>query len=470
MGGMPNLGEGLRRDRREQKRKLSPETVQLIEKQGRLQRALGEIAHQICDQLYFKRVGEQIYYFKNIIWEPLEKTMDLRRVTQDFLDHHRDLNDAQWTEIHRIIKCGIEEYPELDTSDPSIQHLICFRNGIYDVMKDTMIPHSHEYPFINFINFDFHPEDKGCSPVFDAYVDSASHGDSRIKRRLLQWMAYCTSNLPNLKKIALVMGEPNSGKSTYGNLIRNIVGEGNCSSFNFTGISKFSHQAMFGKLLGLSTDMNGEKISAFASEWLKMQTGGDEVYAEIKHNSKGYSYVSRCRYIIASNYRPDFNDEALDDRMLIIPMPKSLSGGEINRNLLSDIKSEMQYVFCELFEVLREFIENDMQFEDIGDWEFYEPQYYTNQESEVSSFFRLRCYYEETSRISRTDLYESYQLFCADHGYKAKTKRSFCNDFKQIAREHDIRDDTNDGRKYKGLATCSEDMENAPGTWEVLQE
>jgi phage/plasmid-associated DNA primase len=336
-------------------------------------------------------------------------------------------------------------------------------------MKDTLIPHSHEFPFISYIDFDFQPDDKGRSQVFDAYVDSASQGDSRIKKRLLQWMAYCTSNLPNLKKIALVMVEPNSGKSTYGNLIKDIVGEGNSSSFNFTGLSKFSHDAMFGKLLGLSTDMNGEKISAFASEWLKMQTGGDEVYAEIKHNSTGYSYVSRCRYIIASNYRPDFNDEALDDRMLIIPMPKSLSNGEINRNLLNDIKAELQYVFCELFEVLREFIADDMQFEDIGDWEFYKPQYYTNQESDVTSFFRLRCFFDETSKISRSDLYASYLCFCTDHGCKPKTKHSFYNKFKSIARENDITDDTNDGRKYKGLATCSEDMVNAPDTWERVR-
>jgi phage/plasmid-associated DNA primase len=248
-----------------------------------------------------------------------------------------------------------------------------------------------------------------------------------------------------------------------------IRAEANCSSFNFTGLGKFSHDAMFGKLLGLSTDMNGEKISAFASEWLKMQTGGDEVYAEIKHNSTGYSYVSRCRYIIASNYRPDFNDEALDDRMLIIPMPKSLSNGEINRNLLNDIKAELQYVFCELFEVLREFIADDMQFEDIGDWEFYKPQYYTNQESDVTSFFRLRCFFDETSKISHSDLYASYLCFCTYHGCKPKTKHSFYNKFKSIARENDITDDTNDGRKYKGLATCSEDMVNAPDTWERVR-
>jgi hypothetical protein len=123
MKGMPNLGEGLRRDKREAKRKLSQESVEIIEKKGKLQRALDEIAHQICEQLYFRKVGEQVYFFKDIIWKPLKKTMDLRRVTQDFLEHHRDLNDAQWAEIHRIIKSWIEKYPELDTGNPSIRHL-----------------------------------------------------------------------------------------------------------------------------------------------------------------------------------------------------------------------------------------------------------------------------------------------------------------------------------------------------------
>ncbi len=43
----------------------------------------------------------------------------------------------------------------------------------------------------------------------------------------------------------------------------------------------------------------------------------DTVFADVKHG-EGFSYVSKCRFIIASNYYPDFADKALEDRMLVI--------------------------------------------------------------------------------------------------------------------------------------------------------
>lgn len=447
---------------------LSDETAGLIEQRGRHQRALSEIAQIIRNRLLLKKIGLRIYFFKSIIWQPLLSVSQLRSITFDFLDCHCSLNEGQWTEIFKILDGWMEDYENLYMDDRETQSLVCFRNGVYDISNDRLYNHSPRFPFISFIDFEFEPSVRGTAKVFDAYVESVSQGNSHIRKRILQWMGYCISNLPNLKKIALVIGEPNSGKSTYGNVIQTIIGSENSTAFSFDCLNRFSHDAVFGKLIGLSTDMNGQKISAFAAEWMKNQTGGDQVWAEVKHKSSGYSYVSKCKYIIASNYRPDFNDKALDERMLIIPMPKSLLENEINRNLLNDIKQELQFVFRQLFDVLREFIENGMQFEEIGDWEFYEPQFHTHQESTVSSFFKLRCFFEKGVKCSRSDLYRSYCKFCQDHTLNTESEYRFFRDFKLIAKEHNIRDDTNDGRKYRCLATSEEDLPDAIATWEHL--
>lgn len=456
------------RETKDDNLELSNEAAELIEQRGKHQKALSEIAQIIRDKLLLKKIGLRIYFYKHIIWQPLLSVSQLRSITFDFLDYHRNLNESQWTEIFKILEGWIEDYENLSIDDRQIQSLVCFKNGVYDIINDQLYSHSPQFSFISFVNFEFEPSVRGKAKTFDAYIDSISQGNEHIKKRILQWMGYCVSNLPNLKKIALVIGEPNSGKSTYGNIIQTIIGPENSTAFSFDCLNRFSHDAVFGKLIGLSTDMSGQKISAFAAEWMKNQTGGDQVWAEVKHKSLGYSYVSKCKFIIASNYRPDFNDKALDERMLIIPMPKPLLENEINRNLLNDIKPELQYVFRQLFDVLQEFIENGMHFEEIGDWEFYKPQFHTHQESTISNFFKLRCFFEKESKLSRNDLYGSYCKFCQDHALDRESEYQFFRDFKLIAKEHHIKDDTNDGRKYRCLATSEEDLPDAKTTWEYL--
>ena len=288
--------------------------------------------------------------------------------------------------------------------------------GVYDVLEDKMLPHSHKYPFDTFI--DFKPDRRNYSKIFNAYLDTSSQDNDHVKKRMLQFMGNCCSNIPPLKKIALVMGEPNSGKSTYGNIIKKIVGQANTESFHFEHLTRFSSYPFVGKMLGLSTDMSNKRVSESAASWLKKMTGGDTVLAEKKHGD-GFSYVSKCRFIMASNYYPNFADKALEDRMLVIPLPKSLQEDEINRNLLEDIKNDMQAVLRQVMDELREFI--------IGRYEF-EGGFKTAKEAE-QSYRKYEAEYKKAYRayhaasIKNLDLKE-YLVFWMDEIYRARVENT----------------------------------------------
>lgn len=446
--------------------KLSPAHIQIIEDRGKPQEALSEIAEGIIKCLHIKKIDSKPYYYKDIIWKPLDSKQTLRKVSYDFVSVHRSLGDGQWGEIYKIILSKIDEYPVLELNDPGVHHMVCFNNCVYDVMNDEMLPHSYKYPLDTCINFEFEPREKTYSRVFNDYLDTSSQGNEHVKKRMLQFMGACCSNLPPLKKIGLVMGEPNSGKSTYGNIIKTIVGPMNTASFSFENLTRFSNYSFVGKMLGLSTDMSDKRVSKTAASWLKMMTGGDTVFADVKHG-EGFSYVSKCRFIIASNYYPDFADKALEDRMLVIPLPKSLKENDINRNLLNDIKNDMQAVLRQIMDELREFIISGYEFEDIGALEFYKPNYYSNSDTQASSFFHSRCYYEEGSKLARDEIYAAFCFFCEEKGMRAISKETFEKQFKPITKEYGIRDDTNgsNGRRYKNLAISDVDDPNAPRAW-----
>ncbi len=431
---------------------VSPATLSCLKERGDMQLALTEIADKVTAFWKLKRVGDNIYYYKAPIWRKLSGYKELRKITASCLDCHDLLKTQQFKEIYNILQGRIEKYDYLNLNDERYQNFICFNNGIYDVMSDTMLAHEYKYPFLNYIDFDYMPGVAGDGPVFDAYLISVSQDNSNVRKRILQWMGYVSCPLPNLKKIALLVGERDSGKTTLANVMVMIIGEENVQSFNMEHIGRFTNHAMFGKLLGLCTDLSGKRLKPEAMEWLKEQTGGDHVSAEVKFGDQ-YSYVSNCRYIIASNFRPNLgNDDALENRFLTIPFPVSVPDEEKNVHLLEDIRSEMQHVFYLMFEELREFIRNGMKFANIGELEYYVPQNCMVKHESVMDFYEDCCLIEAGSKIGGTELYKYYVPYCHSIGAKPISERSFCTQFKKIADSKGIKEDRNDTRGYKGLS------------------
>ena len=114
------------------------------------------------------------------------------------------------------------------------------------VLKHAL-EHSSEYSFLSYLPYEFYPGKIGEGTVFDEHLGSISHGNPAIHKRIFQWIGYCISDLPNVKKIALLIGERDSGKTTLARLISMIVGEKNCQTFSFDHITRFSNDERFGK-------------------------------------------------------------------------------------------------------------------------------------------------------------------------------------------------------------------------------
>lgn len=432
---------------------ISKNSLIYLETHAKHQIVLAEIADCIQGCLHLKRIGEQMYYYCNIVWKKLMDGENLRAITDDILDVHDMLNRSQFAEIYNILKGRVHGFEVLDVESLELQFKVNFKNGVYDLREDTMQPHSPEYAFVSFIPYDFYVGELGRGSVFEDYLESISLGNSAVRKRILQWIAYSVSNLPNIKKIALLLGERDSGKTTLALLMSIIVGQENVQSFSFDNITRFSKDAMFGKKVGLCTDLKGSRLSAESMEWLKNQTGGDFVHADVKHNRQTYSYISKCKYIIASNFRPDLgNDDALENRFLVIPFPKSIPEEQKNYNLLHDIKQELQHIFYIAFEALREFLDDGMQFADIGEWENYTPNFYSNQQDDIANFFRECCCLDKNGIVSRTEMYNAFCDYAKEQGFQDMSKAKFYRGFRKIAQESGIRDDTNAGRRYKGVS------------------
>lgn len=417
---------------------------------GKESMALYDISDLIISHIEIRKRGTVLYYFDGRIWKQLDGWETLKIITSKYnFDWHRSIQRSKWKEILSNIQTQIDEFDELETMSEDYSKYVCFRNGVYSIENDTMLKHAPEYPFTSYFNFDFNPNQRGKAKYFEQYLESASDGDKRVAKRMLQWMAYSCSELPNVKKFALVLGEPNSGKSTFADIICHIVGEENAKGIDLNGVGRFSNSDVAGMKVVTCTDLRPDKLSSNAAEWLKIQTGNDLVHAEIKYVNGSFSYRSKIKFIFASNYNVDMFDSTLRDRALIIPMKHSLLPDEIDPYLTDHIVNELQYVFVQMFDALREFIKNGMQFEDIGELENYTPRSYLYGESSVSDFFRYRCYYAPDKKISRSELYQKYENFCMDNCYEKVSKTAFGKEFAMIVKSHnEIKNGKSSGVRY----------------------
>ena len=80
----------------------------------------------------------------------------------------------------------------------------------------------------------------------------------------------------------MFLGVPRSGKSTTANVLRVLVGKGNCSSVS---LEQFKHDfrliPIMGKLLNISGDISARVIAA--EDRIKQITGSDENTLDRKH-------------------------------------------------------------------------------------------------------------------------------------------------------------------------------------------
>ena len=428
------------------------EASEIILKKGKGQRAINDVLDYIIALLNIKLIDGRFCYYEEPIWKYIDSPMVLNQITYGKLDCHDSLDTRQFRELFNSLEGRRYQMNDISTSKSRNSYLICFRNGVYDICADKMLEHSPEYYFFSYLDYNFIPKEIGKGEVFDNYLESLSEENYAIKQRVLEIIGYCCSDMPNLKKIPLFVGKRDSGKTTLTRLIHSIVGEENGVAISLEHINRFSAADLYGKKIGISSDLSGKKLSSVAVEELKLLTGGDVVRVERK-GKDAFSFIPTCKILIASNFRPKLSDydEALEERWVVVPFRKSISQSEKNPNLLEDIIREdvMQHVFYLVFKALRKFIENDFCFTDIGELEMYNPneEYYS-----IKAFFDEKCIYQEGTKLANSVLFEEYEKFCLEEELEQYSKNIFGREIRIILTENGFKEDKNGFRGYKNLS------------------
>ena len=229
-----------------------------------------------------------------------------------------DLNKAKRAEVLAYLGILIRE-----NTQPEDANFIAFKNGLYSLADDELIPFTPEHIAVNRIDHNFNPA--AYSEIADTMLNNVACDDAEIRALLEETIGYCFYRRNELGKAFILIGDKRNGKSTYISLIEKLLGDRNTSSLDLGELGdRFKTAELFGKLTNLGDDI-GDEFIANPAIFKKLVTG-DRVSVERKGKDP-FEFNNYAKFLFSANNIPRIKDKtgAVQRRLIIIPFNATFS-------------------------------------------------------------------------------------------------------------------------------------------------
>lgn len=193
---------------------------------------------------------------------------------------------------------------------------IGFKNGVLDIETMELLSFSPEFKIPNVIPHDWNPN--ATSDVVDNTLRKIACNDPYIENNLAEFIGLCMFRSGKYAFAAILLGKQgetaSNGKSTYIDMIREILGESNYASLSLHVLGeRFYQDYLAGKLANLGDDISSSFTKGQSLEVFKKAVAGSELTTDVK-GTKGYKFKPYCTMIFSANEFPKL--ENLDDGVL----------------------------------------------------------------------------------------------------------------------------------------------------------
>lgn len=265
---------------------------------------------------YIKRINGQLHIYKDGTYVP-----GYRELESAMIRLMPDSKDSQRKEVLKYLEiiCG-------DETKPSDANLIAFANGIYNVATKTLEPFSPDIVVTNQIPWDFNPD--AYSELCDHTLNKIACQDRDIRALLEEMIGYCFYRKNELSKAFICTGTKSNGKSTFLEMIQNVLGHGNYAALGLDELDeKFATFTMAGKLANIGDDISDEFLQGRSVAQFKKLVSGNMIKGEIKNNPEIFFFKPTVKLIFSANDIPRMKDKtgAVLRRLIIVPFNATFS-------------------------------------------------------------------------------------------------------------------------------------------------
>lgn len=330
--------------------RIKPNVVDMPERAGGKKERpnASVIARQFMIAVAIKIYNEAIYIWISTRYV-LMTMLNFKRVLNSYFRHQAEIVGTAklYDNIIEFLLC--EERLVVNDSDRKIvENKVAFNDGYLDIPTMKLMPPDPRLFFMLYLNINV--QDIGTNtntPRFDRFLSAVTGGDTDLQARIMEMIGYCLSNDMNAKAFFLLQGVSNSGKSTLINLLSSFFTDDLLAAVALEEIgAQFAVCELFGKALNINGELGAGSIKVQNARQLKVLTGNDLVSADVKYKSR-VRFRNTAKMIFATN-NPlylEVNDEALLERIVVIPFAFSIPNEVRNHNLVELLKVERGGIF-----------------------------------------------------------------------------------------------------------------------------
>lgn len=266
-----------------------------------------EFAKFLVQEHRIIKINGQLHIYSDGIYK-----LGYQEIQAEMIEHISDLSKQKRSEVMAYLDLLIRE----DTKHSNAE-FIAFKNGVFNIDTGDFIDFTPEIVITNKINYDYKPN--AYSEIADKTLNKLACNNEQIRMLLEEVIGYTFYRRNELRKAFILTGDKHNGKSTYLDMITQLLGNENTVAMDLKDLGdRFKTAQLFGKLANVGDDIGDEFIANPAI--FKKVVSGDRVNAERKGQDP-FDFAPYAKQLFSANSIPRIKDKsgAVLDRLIIVP-------------------------------------------------------------------------------------------------------------------------------------------------------
>jgi P4 family phage/plasmid primase-like protien len=268
-------------------------------------------------------LGGIIYFYKNGVFSP--NPLEVKALIKDLIGVPRYQRQGQINEIFNMLMDDLR-IAITDSMCNSQKNVLNFKNGMFDVSSQTLLPHDPAYLSTIQIPHNYEPNELSIRDIqLMDFLEQTKLKQDDINM-LLDYMAYSMTVNNGMKCFMTLVGGSNTGKSTLIKMVTALIGKHNMSALSIQDMAvRFYPAQLKDKLVNACADNSSEALNDIAN--IKKITGDDEIMYEDK-GCKPYFFTPFSKLWFSFNTLPlqlEEKSDAFYERIRILEMNNKIT-------------------------------------------------------------------------------------------------------------------------------------------------
>lgn len=267
-----------------------------------------KFARYLVSEKHIAKINNQLHIFKDGVYK-----VGYEEIAKTMIELIPNLKDMQRKEVLKYLELIA---PVKEVADANY---IAFKNGIYNIVNDSIEPYTPDIIITNKIPHNYNPS--AYSELADNTLNKIACNDSQVRALFEEYIGYNFYRRNELGKAFIFTGDKSNGKSTFLDVMIHILGTENISVLDIKELSdRFSTAMLFGKLANIGDDISDDFLQGNAISIFKKIVTGNRVKAERKGQDP-FEFNPYVKVTFSANDMPKTRDKtgAVIRRLVMIP-------------------------------------------------------------------------------------------------------------------------------------------------------